>query len=371
MKTAGAKSQRSNLKIIPAINLTERHAVFLAFALIFIVSNIYLYWFGDYLFFYQENISLFVFSSQYLHPFLIKPGGLLEYAANFLVQGYFNTLYGSVVLSAIISFLLVVCARIAKRLSPGGSISLLLILTPSWLLLLMQINFNWFMRHNLGFLLASIFFLLSILTDNKRKRIMVLALFPLFYYFAGAFAWIYLGMYAIYSLVYDKGMLRYYYPAFLIIISFLSFLVFKEVLFLQPLDVLLLSPFSLRDQFMHPGILYALIGYMVLFPLLVKIASFLKIKDSQAGAISMTTVLAVLIIGVFVLSRLYNPKLANLFQLEKFVYKQDWNAVIGHQESVRLSNEVAQYYYNLALSEEDRLCDRMFFGPGVSIFTMP
>ena len=139
MKIAGARNQISNLKIIPAINLSERHAVFLAFALIFIISNLYLYWFGDYLFFYQENISLFVFSSQYLHQFLIKPGGLLEYAANFLAQGYFNTVYGSMILSAIISLFLFVTARINKRLSPGRSISLWLILTPSFLLLVMQI----------------------------------------------------------------------------------------------------------------------------------------------------------------------------------------------------------------------------------------
>ena len=363
MKIAGTKNQISNLKIIPAINLSERHAVFLAFALIFIISNLYLYWFGDYLFFYQENISLFVFSSQYLHQFLIKPGGLLEYAANFLVQGYFITVYGSMILSAIISLFLFVTARINKILSPGRSLSLLLILLPSWLLLLMQINFNWFMRNNLGFLLASIYFLLSILTDKKRKRIIVLAFLPLFYYFAGGFAWIYLGMYTIYSLVYEKGMLRYFYPAFLLIISCLSLLVFKEVLFFQPLDVLLLSPFSLRDQFMHPGILYVLIGFIVLFPLLVKILSFLKIKNEKAGATSLLPVVTVLLIGVFLLSRLYDPRLANLFQLEKSVYEQDWNAVIEHQESLRLPNVVAQYYYNLALSEEGQLCDRMFFGP--------
>ena len=363
MKIAGARNQISNLKIIPAINLSERHAVFLAFALIFIISNLYLYWFGDYLFFYQENISLFVFSSQYLHQFLIKPGGLLEYAANFLAQGYFNTVYGSMILSAIISLFLFVTARINKILSPGRSLSLLLILLPSCLLLVMQINFNWFMRNNLGFLLASIYFLLSILTDKKRKRIIVLAFLPLFYYFAGGFAWIYLGMYTIYSLVYEKGMLRYFYPAFLLIISCLSLLVFKEVLFFQPLDVLLLSPFSLRDQFMHPGILYVLIGFIVLFPLLVKILSFLKIKNEKAGATSLLPVVTVLLIGVFLLSRLYDPMLANLFQLEKSIYEQDWNAVIEHQESVRLPNVVAQYYYNLALSEEGQLCDRMFFGP--------
>jgi hypothetical protein len=363
MKIAGAKNHISIPKIIPAINFAERHRVYLAFALIFIISNLYLYLFGDYLFFYQENISLFVFSSQYLHQFVVKPGGLLEYAANFLVQGYFNTLYGSMILSAIISLLLLVIARINKRLSPGRSMSLLLILGPSWLLLLMQINFNWFMRNNLGFLLATIYFLLSILPGKKRKRFFTLALFPLFYYFAGAFAWIYLGMYTIYSLVYEKGMLRYFYPAFLLIIAGLSIIVCREVIFLQPLEVILLSPFSLRDQFMHPGILYVLIGFIVLFPLLVKLLSFVKMENQKDGAISLLSVLVVFITGVFLLSRLYDPRLANLFQLEKSVYEQDWDAVIEHQESVRLSNVVAQYYYNLALSEKDQLCDRMFFGP--------
>ena len=343
--------------------LSKRHNILIALFLIFIISNIYLYWFGSYLFFYQESNTLFLFSSQYLHQFVIKPGGLLEYAGNFLAQGYFSPAYGSLILSVILTSLIYVVSQIHKRLDSGRSESLFLIAVPSSLLLLMQLNFNWFMWSNLGILFTFLYFLLSIASDKKRMRIFWLVLFPVFYYFAGAFAWIYLGLYIVYSLLYDKGPLRYYYPALLMIISCLSFFVFKEIIFLQSVDALLLSPFSIRNQFMHPWTLYLLIGFIVLFPLLVKVLSFIKIRTKYAQAISISSILLVFIVSTFLLSKLYNPKIANLFQLEKCVSEQNWEDLIEHQETYQLSNIVAQYYYNLALSEKGLLCDRLFFAP--------
>ena len=49
-------------------------------------------------------------------------------------------------------------------------------------------------------------------------------------------------------------------------------------------------------------------------------------------------------------------------QLEKLVFKQEWDEVIRHHESSPSTSLVGQYYYNLALSEKGQLCDRLFFG---------
>lgn len=67
------------------------------------------------MFFYQENLSLFVFSGEYLQQFTIKPGGLLEYAGNFFIQGYFSYLYGSVILSLVFTLLAIIFLKINKR----------------------------------------------------------------------------------------------------------------------------------------------------------------------------------------------------------------------------------------------------------------
>jgi hypothetical protein len=99
-------------------------ADFLLPAILFILSFVYFYGFCDYAFFYQENLTLFLFSRGYLSGFLIKPGGLLEYAGNFLAQGYYNTLYGALVLAVVNYLYLSVFMRIGKKLSREGFLSL-------------------------------------------------------------------------------------------------------------------------------------------------------------------------------------------------------------------------------------------------------
>ena len=345
--------KNADQKIIPVV---------ISLSLLFILSTVYFYWFGNYLFFFQENQSLFVFGSEYLQKFIRIPGGLLEYTGNFLKQGYFNYAYGSIILSLVFTSVAIVFLKLNRRLSPGGSYSLSYILLPSCFLILMQMNQYHSLHHQLGFLLVAVYFLFSIISDKKWVRFFVLALFPLFFYLVGAFAWIYLGMYIIYSLVYEKGRLRFYYPVLLLIIAYGSFQLFIEVLFFQSVEKILIYPLPIIDLLSHKVFFYLLSGFMVLFPLLVKASLILKIKKEYARIISLSTALVVFSLTIYLLSRLYDPKTANLYQIEKFVFEQDWDAVVEYHETFPSTNMIGQYYYNLALSEKDQLCDRLFFG---------
>jgi len=329
---------------------------------IFIIVFFYFLFFNDYLFFYQENISLFVYSGDYLHQAFIRPGGLLDYIGSFFVQFFFNPVYGSIIISAILTLIVIVGISINKQLSPNSSLSLFLVLIPVCLLILLHINFNWMLRNNIGFLLTMIYFLFSIASSKRLHFMIVLFFFPLFYYVAGSFAWLFMGMLLIYCFAYKNGSFRFYYPVILLILGFVSFMLSKELIFLRPADELLLFPFSLKDNFTHPDILFILIGYLIFFPLLEKIFSNLKIKTKYSWIISLSAVMITLVLTIVQLSQLYNPNLRKLFKLEKLVYAQNWKEVIKYQEHNQLGNIVAQYYYDLALSEEDQLCDRMFFG---------
>ncbi len=350
------------MKKISFENIGYRHISFITPVLVFIFTFFYLFFFNDYLFFYQENISLFVYSGEYLHQAIVKPGGLLEYAANFLAQFFFNPAFGSIILSSIITLLVIVGIKTDRRLSGKSSLSLILIPIPVCLLILMQINFNWMLRNNIGFLLTMVYFLISIASSKRLHFIAGLAFFPIFYYLTGSFAWLYLCMFIAYCLTFKRGFIRYYYPALLLIIALISFILSKELVFLRPVDELLLFPFSLRDNFKLPIILFLLIGFIILLPILVKLLSNLKMKSKYSGAISLSSVIIGLIITIVLLSNLYDPNLRKLFKIEKLVYMQDWKKVIKYQEANQLGNIVAQFYYDLALSEEDQLCDRMFCG---------
>lgn len=205
----------------------------------FVITFGYFNWFGKYLLFFQEQQSLFVYTGEYVQEYFFKPGGLLELTGKFLTQFYSNTVVGSLILATIITLPGIIFLKINKRLFSNKSLSLLFLLIPSCLLLLMQIHYFHLMEFNLGFLMVLLYFLLSLLPKKKLIRYITLTLFPLFYYLAGAYAGIFLGMYIFYNLFFEKGKQRFIFPLFLVGIAAVSFFVFKEILFLQPIDQLI------------------------------------------------------------------------------------------------------------------------------------
>lgn len=327
-------------------------------ALLFFFSGLFFYFFGNYVFFYQENQMLFVFSGEYFEQFAVKPGGLLEYAGNFLSQYYFSKLYGAIILATIYSLLAFTFFRINKKISGSSSFSIIFSVIPSCLLVLMQTNFNYMLHNNLGILLAASWFLFSLSSDKKWRLIVSLALFPLLLYVAGAFSWIYLGMFILYNLMNRK----LFAAVFMGIIAFLSFLVFRNLIFLQPWSELLYYPLPLKDYFKNPAFFYSMSGFIILYPLLFRWISLIEIPKEYLKTISVYGSLLIFSVTLFFLSRIYSPATADLFKLEKLLCEQDWNGIIKYQETKQSPNMIAQYYYNIALSEKGVLCSRMFFG---------
>jgi hypothetical protein len=204
-------------------------------------------------------------------------------------------------------------------------------------------------------------FLLSIVLAKRNIQFAILCLFPIFFYLVGSFALIYLGMYLIFSIIYERRKVRYLYPAILIVIALVTFIIFKEVIFLQPIDYLLGYPLFFNETSLT--IFLSLLGaYIILFPLIIKTSGSIILNKRSVHIISLAAILTIFPLTVFVLFKKYDPVIASLMQLEKSVYKQDWGAVIKQYEQFPITNVVGQYYYNLALSEKGQLCSRLFFG---------
>jgi hypothetical protein len=214
------------------------------------------------------------------------------------------------------------------------------------------------MHHNLGFLLTGLWFLLSISSDKKIFRVLLLAVFPLFFYLTGTFSWIYLGMFTIYSLL-RKELI---YTASLLIVAILCLVLFKTVIFLQPWSELIYYPLPLKTYFSNPLILWLLYSFFVSYPALLNLTGLIRIKN-YGRTFLISSVLLPILVTIIILSIIYNIDVTNLFRLEKMFFARDWNGVMSQQEKYRSGNPVAQYYYNIALSENGLLCDRLFFAP--------
>jgi hypothetical protein len=348
-------------KIRQAMEMAEKLPVRISLILILTTSIAYFYFYGEGLFFFQENKSLFIFSNEYLWKYLMKPGGLLEYSGNFLTQYYYSDLYGSLINVACLILVFLVFLKTDRRLR-AGSFSILLILIPSFLLFFIQISYIHSIHNSLGYFLLALYFYTSIVTAGSRSRFFCLALFPVFFYLTGSFALIYPLIYIVYSIVYKKGVNRYLEPVFMIVTTGVTFIIFKEILFFQPADQLLRYPLPFIEVLRIPVLYNILFLYMILFPVLTHVSGLIKLKAKYTGFINLTTFISIFAITVIQLSKNYDPDLAILFKIEKSVFKQDWNSIIRQHETSPSIYSNGQYYYNLALSEKGQLCSRLFYG---------
>lgn len=365
MKEERILSQNIEKKKPPVIMNSGRLGVHISLSLLFIISFLYFLIFGKHIFSYQDNLTLFVWSGDYLHQFTSKPGGLLEYAGNFILQAYFNPVIGSITLAILFTLLAFIFFKIGKEIYNGGPFLITLMALPSCILIILQADFNWQLHYNLGFLAAAFYFLLVIRTKKRSVYIVLLVLFPLFYYLAGGFIWIFAGMYFIYSLLHKNVV----YPLILFLIAGLTLFAFNRLFFFQPLNELAFNPLPDKSFFKIPVVIHAVYGLFILYPLLLKVLRPVKMRPENVRTMSLYIVMILFSSTIFILSRLYDRDISDLFKLEDLVYKEKWQEVIKFQEKIRSKNIIAQYYYNLALSETDQLCDRMFFsrqdfGPG-------
>jgi hypothetical protein len=331
--------------------------------LFFVLAFIYFFFFGGYILFFQEQQSLFLYSESFINDFFIKPGGLLDLSGKFLTQFYINKFAGSIILAAILTIPGIILAFINRRLMPGSVLSAFLLLIPSCLLMLMQTHYYHLMLYNLGFLFVLVYFMLWLLTEKKAVRYLFLATFPLFFYLTGAYAVIFICLFILYNLFYTKGSQKYYYTLFMLLLAGISAIIFNKILLVQTFKQLLLFPLPFINDPTHKTCFWLLTGFLVLYPLICRLAGNVNQVKRYFNLAGRITVAVVLSLMVILLITGYNSQTARVINLEKLVFNENWGKAIEYQEKYPSENLIGEYFYNIALSETDQLCDRLFYGP--------
>ncbi len=353
---------------------TDKIASFICPSLLFLISFLYFFWFGNGVFFLQENKSLFIFSKEYLHDFLVKPGGMLEYAGNFVTMCYFNKLYASLVISIFLLLFYALFFRLNKLMSGDSQSSSLVALIPSCFLLLMQVREDHLIHHTIGYLFTVSFLLVGIISVRRKFKYLVPALFPLFFYITGSFALLFLILYFDYYFVSNREIQKYHLPVILILTALITFYAFEEILFLRTPDRLLRYPLNIIDINNITASKIFLIGYLVLFPFIVKMKWKLMTKEVFSVILLRISLIIVFCVTLFFLGTQYDPEKKNDLMIEKLFFEQNWSLLIAQAEKISSKNEITQYYYHLALTERGELCDRMFSVPhdyGIKSLVLP
>jgi hypothetical protein len=347
--------------LVPANGMKDKVGLILSLSFLFTISFIYYLFLGDGIFFSQENNSLFIFSADYFEKFSDKPGGLLVYVANFLTQFYYSSLAGSFIISFLLILIFLILHQIARFLHASESFCLLFTLLPSVILMLLQTRYDLHLQQILGFLIVLCWFFITIWMEKTFFRIISVILVPLLYYFAGSFTIVYLGLYIAYCLFYLKGRSRYLVPLSLMVSAAVTFIVYKEVIFLQPVSRLVAYPLFLNETSRTTHFLTLFSCLLILLPYIIKTTGSVVVNTKISRSVTLITLLTIFPLSIWLLIRNYDPVIANVLRSERMVYAHDWDGVIRMNEKLQSTNILEQYYYNLALSEKGELCSRMFF----------
>jgi hypothetical protein len=343
------------------IGFRDRY-IYLALGVFMITVFGYFCFIANYVLYFQETQSLFVYSADYLHKAMLKPGGLIEYAARFLSQFYHSKVIGSLILSAVITLPGLILHAVNKRLITGISSSLLLLLIPSFALLIMQANYFHLMEFNLGFVLILGYYLFSISSDKRIRQVIVVVLFPFVYFISGAYALIFMIMYIIHNVFQSKNKHGYIYSLILPAVAAFSFLVLWKSILLQPVELFILNPLPLLKESLYRATFIALGVYIISYPAITRIA--IKVTGSRINKPLYTLLSIITVFGftILILFKTYNPQTSRVVKLQRLIFDEKWKDAATEQEKKPARNLIGEYFYNIALSETDQLCDRLFSG---------
>lgn len=336
--------------------------VYASLALLLIAVFGFFYFAANYILYFQETQSLFLFTGEYFHQHLLKPGAPLEYFAKFLTQFYLFKIPGSLILSLILILPGIVMLRINKKMAHGKSYPLLIILIPSLLLVMLQANYYHLMEYNLGFVMILLYYLLLVSHGEKYRHTLVLILFPLFYFITGAYALVFFVMYIVHNLILENGRKKYTYSLLLLLIGVVTFFTFLKIIFLQPFEQLLLFPLPLLESRFYKIVFIVLGTFMILYPVSYRIPPLLKNRRLNTRIWNLVAIAAGFGVTILLLFKTFNTQTQRVVELQRLVFSGKWKDAVSYQEKHPSRNLIGQYFYNVALSETGELCDRLFSG---------
>jgi len=339
----------------------NRLFTYLPYLLFFLVTSVFFFWFAGYIFFYQEKLSLFLVSGEFLREHYSQPGGFLAYLGTFLTAFYRYEVAGAVVLSFVLLLVVRVSALTGKEIA-GKPVFFLPFLVGVGLVFL-HAHYQFQLVNSLGILLQLMWFYLSIRFFRKNWMWFPVLVFPLWYFFTGGFAWLFLIMLFLF-LATGSGKLRWFQLGALLLVAFLSFFISKDYLFYETPETLLLHPFSSMNAGMQTKEFTLLAGLIALFPLLFKIKLFHS-KTFGASKVKWMQLSPILIILVLAgaLSQRTDRKNSHYFHVEKLFYERKFDEIIAFNKTFPTTNKLTLFLNNIALAETGQLTERLFEFP--------
>jgi hypothetical protein len=345
----------------------DKFLYLLPFLIFFTGSFIFFGFFADYVEYYQEKLSLFVFSSDYLKSSLSQPGSLLAYFGRFLSTFYYYPVAGAIIISLTICLIMFMISKIISFLT--GKPSILLPLLFGTAFFIMHTNYQYLLYNSLGVLFQIILFYLAI---RYLKGFLPVVIFPFWYFITGGFAWIFALMYTLYLVVKS---IKKEWPKIvsLFALSFIFIYFLKEFFLFQSFKTLMIFPFSDENTGTQFRFYIPIICFIIFLPLVVKwkISVPVRIRQKDPFKIIVLSLVSLILVSAPGLLR-FDRANKEYFHAEKLFSQGRFSEVTRYISNHPSTNRLTIYLNNVALSETGRLTDQLFHFPqspdGQSLF---
>ena len=353
--------------------MTNKHPIYssfikyLPYIAFFIGPFLFFGFFADYVGYYQEKISLFVFSSDYLKSSLTQPGSLLVYFGRFLTTFYYYPVAGAIIISLTICLIMFMISKIISFLT--GKPSILLPLLFGTAFFIMHTNYQYLLYNSLGVLLQLVLFYFLL---RYLKGFLPVVMFPFWYFITGGFAWIFALMYALYLILKP---IKKEWPRIisLFALSFIVIYLLKEFFLFQPFKSLMIFPFSDENTGNQFRLFGPIICFIVFLPLIIKwkITVPVRIRQKEPIKIMVFSLISLIMVIAFGLLR-FDRANKEYFHAERLFNQGRFIEVTRYISNHPSTNRLTIYLNNVALCETGRLTDQLFHFPqspdGQSLF---
>lgn len=333
----------------------------LPFLVFFASVFIYFIFFGDYVLFYQEKFSLFIFSFDFLKENLHQPGGFLIWLGKLFSTFFYHQFTGALVIAGIISLTVYYISEIIKFLS--GKSAIIPSAIAGIIIFYVQTDYQFFLFNSIGLLIQLILFYISIRYLKFMQGWIPLIFGPILYLATGGFAWIFMILFTLWLTTGNENK-RWIKLLLFWSISFSAFYISKELLFYQTINILLTFPFTELNIETYHTLFPALCGVLSLMPLLLIIKLNIPEKLTLKKPIEyiITTCIIIVLLGSIGWIR-FDKKTSNYYHVEKLFYQKKFNEIIAFNKKNPPTNQLTIFLNNIALCETNQLNEKLFSFP--------
>ena len=316
---------------------------------------------------YQEQYQMFLFDSDYFLERIVLPGGLADYASEFLVQFYYMPALGGAIIGLLLMGIQVVVWALMRQYGAKHDF-------PGYLLSFVPSIALWCAMGDQNVLLSFAVALLGALVmgwiHNRFHNRLVKVVFELVstalvYWCLGPVVFVYAAL-----LIGDTMLRGYRKGNLLSAVGYSAGIVVLTIAWIllttQGLQYPLSRIFSGLNYYRYPGITYLMIYVVMALSVLVPFLGMVSVSSEklqqlqQSKWVMVASYAVVIVASVFGIKASFDELTYEQIDYDFLVRTEQWNKIIEKAEKKPTTTPLGVSCVNLALSQTGQLPDRLF-----------